>query len=114
MSHKNKKSKNQSSDSDSDSASSNRSDNDDEEKLHEPINKNESGDNTISTEEDEALTRSYESFMSSRSEVATIISLLKIDILRDKPDDIAKYASTIFFNSKNKPKLESILRMKLR
>ena len=53
-----------------------------------------------------------EAYIQSHPEIVTIMTLLKIEIVRAKPDNICEFAAS-FFSQKNRPKLESALSMKL-
>lgn len=54
-----------------------------------------------------------EKYMKAHPEIQVILMLLKIDVLRNKPEDIAKFAAKSFFNSKNRSRIESTIRQKL-
>jgi hypothetical protein len=63
------------------------------------------------TDDEDLIAR--EEYMRAHPEIITIIRLLKIEILRTKPDNISQFAAK-FFSQKNRPKLESALSMKLK
>ena len=54
-----------------------------------------------------------EKYMKAHPEIQVILMLMKIEVLRNKPDDIAKFVAKSFFNSKNRSRIESTIRQKL-
>mmetsp|Transcript_18231 Transcript_18231/g.30414 ORF Transcript_18231/g.30414 Transcript_18231/m.30414 type:complete len:95 (-) Transcript_18231:255-539(-) len=67
----------------------------------------------IAKQNNEEDQQSRDSYIESHPEFHLIIMLFKIAVLKDKPEDICKYAEEEFFAEKNRPVLETILREKL-
>lgn len=54
-----------------------------------------------------------EQYLRNHPEIPGLISLMKLELLRDKPENIELYLSDIFFASHNRENLESALGMSL-
>jgi hypothetical protein len=57
--------------------------------------------------------RARAEYLKRHPELSALVALLKIEILKAKPDDIALFAANIFFSPHNRDSLEATIGMSL-
>jgi hypothetical protein len=63
--------------------------------------------------EENSEQRARREYLNRHPELAALVALLKIEILKSKPDDIELFAADVFFSPHNRSTLESTIGMSL-